>query len=256
MHKFSGVVQEKLGFYVYRLIDPRNGETFYVGKGKNNRVFHHARGEPDHVKNQVVDEKAEKIDRIREIRRAKLEVIHVIHRHGMSEEVAIEVEAALLDAYPGLTNIQGGHGSLDRGPMNASEIIDKYDLPEMEFAPPFNLLLININHLDDVHDRQAIYKQVRAAWPISVDRATLADFILAVKQGVAIGAYIADEWLPASVKNFPWIGEDYFNRWGFRGREASKDIWERFVGERGKRIINPKMLHIRHPLRYWVGNNK
>jgi hypothetical protein len=25
-------------------IDPRNGETFYVGKGKNNRVFHHAKG--------------------------------------------------------------------------------------------------------------------------------------------------------------------------------------------------------------------
>ena len=34
-------VQEELGNYVYRLIDPRNGETFYVGKGKGNRIYAH-----------------------------------------------------------------------------------------------------------------------------------------------------------------------------------------------------------------------
>ena len=38
---FSPEVCEKLGYYVYRLIDPRNGQTFYVGKGKGNRVFAH-----------------------------------------------------------------------------------------------------------------------------------------------------------------------------------------------------------------------
>ncbi|MCR2307669.1 hypothetical protein NSX65_32680, partial [Salmonella enterica] len=36
----SGVI-EHLGWYVYRLIDPRDGSTFYVGKGKGNRVFAH-----------------------------------------------------------------------------------------------------------------------------------------------------------------------------------------------------------------------
>ena len=40
----SGVI-EHLGWYVYRLIDPRDGSTFYVGKGKGNRVFAHMRGE-------------------------------------------------------------------------------------------------------------------------------------------------------------------------------------------------------------------
>jgi len=34
-------VAERLGWYVYRLIDPRNGETFYVGKGRGNRIFQH-----------------------------------------------------------------------------------------------------------------------------------------------------------------------------------------------------------------------
>lgn len=41
---FTDEVTEKLGFYVYRLIDPRNGETFYVGKGYGNRVFAHQKG--------------------------------------------------------------------------------------------------------------------------------------------------------------------------------------------------------------------
>jgi hypothetical protein len=35
---FSQSVVEAIRFYVYRLIDPRNGETFHVGKGKGNRV--------------------------------------------------------------------------------------------------------------------------------------------------------------------------------------------------------------------------
>jgi hypothetical protein len=42
---FSETVCNSLGNYVYRLIDPRNGETFYVGKGKGNRVFAHIQGE-------------------------------------------------------------------------------------------------------------------------------------------------------------------------------------------------------------------
>lgn len=42
---FTPEVIDQLQYYVYRLIDPRNGETFYVGKGIGNRVFAHAAGE-------------------------------------------------------------------------------------------------------------------------------------------------------------------------------------------------------------------
>ena len=43
---FPAGVAEQLKWYVYRLIDPRNGETFYVGKGRGNRVsLSHAKGE-------------------------------------------------------------------------------------------------------------------------------------------------------------------------------------------------------------------
>lgn len=110
----------QLKTYVYRLIDPRNGETFYVGKGAGNRVFSHIRAE------QALDgdELDNKIKRIREIRLAGFEVAHVIHRHGMDEKTAFEVEAALIDAFPGLTNVAGGVG--DIGAMHAKEIIRRY----------------------------------------------------------------------------------------------------------------------------------
>src|ERR1700733_10503582 len=100
---FSRFVADKLQTYVYRLIDPRNGETFYVGKGKGNRVF-------DHIKDEIKiegDDIDNKMKRIREIRTAGFEVAHVIHRHGMEDSTAFQVEAALIDAYPGVTNIVG-----------------------------------------------------------------------------------------------------------------------------------------------------
>ena len=106
-HKsFPAHAASRLKSYVYRLIDPRNGETFYVGKGRGSRVFSHIRAE------QIPegDDLENKIKRIREIRLAGFEVAHVIHRHGMNEATAFEVEAALIDSYPGLTNIAGGTG--------------------------------------------------------------------------------------------------------------------------------------------------
>ena len=47
MKNFPPEVFKQLKNYVYRLIDPRNGETFYIGKGSGNRVF-------DHIKIDVI----------------------------------------------------------------------------------------------------------------------------------------------------------------------------------------------------------
>lgn len=104
IEKFSPEVCKELDYYVYRLIDPRNGETFYVGKGKDNRVFEHVKQALKLDKDE--DEITVKYDRIQEIKNSGLDVIHIIHRHGMNEKTAFEVESALIDAYPGLTNLK------------------------------------------------------------------------------------------------------------------------------------------------------
>lgn len=237
--RFSDEVSKKLKNYVYRLIDPRNGETFYVGKGKGNRVFKHAAGALQ--KQDDEDELSVKHQRIIDILNDGLKVLHVIHRHEIPEEAIYHVEAALIDAYPGLANDQGGHGSNSFGPMHSDQIIEKYDLPTLKYEPAEKLLLINVNNIKDRSSKIDIYNQVKGNWRISKKRAEKADYIIAALRGVAIGIFKAEKWLLSS--------ED--GRHCFEGKEASNDIWERFVGKRGKRIINDEMKHIQNPIRYW-----
>jgi hypothetical protein len=222
IESFPPNVASKLKTYVYRLIDPRNGETFYIGKGQGNRVFSHIRAK----QNLEGDEYNNKLKRIREIRLAGFEVAHVIHRHGMDGKTAFEVEAALIDAYPGLTNIVGGVGGNDYGAMHAKEIISRYCAEPAVFR--HKALLINVNRSAT---ETSLYEATRFAWKISKSKAKKAQFILATRQGLIVGAFIAHDWLEATPANFPGR-EDVPGRLGFVGQEAPADIRELYVGKR------------------------
>ena len=219
---FSPDIARELRTYVYRLIDPRTGETFYVGKGRGNRVFAHIRAE----QNLEGDDLDNKLKRIREIRLAGFEVAHVIHRHGMDEKTAIEVEAALIDAYPGLTNIVGGSGSDAYGVMHAKEIIRRYTADPAVFQ--HRALLINVNRSAT---ETSLYDATRYAWKISRSRAKQAEVVLATRQGLIVGAFVADDWLDATAVNFPGR-EDVPGRVGFIGRDAPADAKQLYVGKR------------------------
>jgi hypothetical protein len=224
IEKFPNEVIDELKYYVYRLIDPRNGETFYVGKGKGNRVFNHIKCA---LAMENLDEVDDKIHIIREIIVAGLEVIHVIHRHGMDEECALEVEAALIDAYPGVSNIMGGQGSNDYGPMNALEIINKYMAQEAIFE--HRVLMITINK--SVSER-SIYDATRYAWKLSKEKIKKVDYVLAVKQGIIVGVFIPTEWKPATIANFPTLHIDIPERFGFVGYEADNQIKQLYLHKR------------------------
>lgn len=250
---FSEAICKKLGNYVYRLIDPRNGETFYVGKGKGNRVFAHVAAALTHEKHE--DELSTKISRIHDIKRSGLKVVHVIHRHGIPDNAIFEVEAALIDAFPGLSNIAGGHGSNDRGPMNAVQIIDKFELPEIDSSPQHKLVLINVNKFS-LSSTDDLYNQVRFSWRINKARAEKSDYVLAVVRGVAIGAFVADAWHPATKEFFPEFTSyeptgKVTLRHGFIGKKAPAEIWELYCGKRGKRIPDGQLQHVQNPIRYW-----
>lgn len=222
--EFPHEVVDEIKYYVYRLIDPRNGETFYVGKGKGNRVFQHMKLA---LKTEEMDEVNDKLRTIRDIHSAGLNVIHVIHRHGMDEGTAFEVEAALIDAYPGATNIAGGSGSNEFGPMNAVEIIQKYKAEEAVFA--HRVLMITINN--NITWR-SMYDATRFAWKIDKKKAEQAEYILAIKKGIIVGVYVAREWKEASAENFPEFHEDISGRMGFVGEEAPDDIKEMYLRKR------------------------
>lgn len=143
----------------------------------------------------------------------------------MDEQIAKEVEAALMDAYPGLTNIQGGYDG-DRGVMHAEEVIRLYEAPEAVFK--HKLVLINVNKYSEDQD---LYDQVRFAWKISANKARQCDYVLAVRKGLIIGAYKAEEWLPATMAHFPGR-PNREGRYGFRGLEAPEDIKKLYLHKR------------------------
>ena len=221
---FSSFVTDRLQYYVYRLIDPRNGETFYVGKGRGNRVFSHVAGELE----AEADVLSEKLRRIREIHGDRFEVDHVIHRHGLDENTAFEVEAALIDAYPEVSNIAGGRGSDERGVMHSRQIIQQYEAPPAVFM--HRVVIISINR--SVTERGSAYEAVRYAWKLDPNKAQTADFVLASRQGLIIGAFVANKWMAATPQNFPMTSLVRKGRWGFEGDEAPKEIQDLYLGKR------------------------
>jgi uncharacterized protein len=230
---FPPGVADRLAYYVYRLIDPRNGETFYVGKGLGNRIFEHANGELklNAQENGLLDTK---MQRIRDIRSAVLEVGHVIHRHGIKdEETAFQIEAAVIDAYPGLANRVGGHDS-DFGVAHVDELIAVYAAEPIE--PVHRLLLINIRNTYEEGTR-TLYDAVRYAWAVgkTAERAKRAEFVLAHVQGLVKEVFKPTKWMEATKQNFPDFGPVIGRteqRWGFEGEEADEGIRKQYLGKR------------------------
>ena len=126
MNAFTPYVSEQLKAYVYLLIDPRDGEVFYVGKGNGSRVFAHAL-------DALGDEESasDKLDRIREIHAAGQKVEHQLLRFGLTDRTAFEVEAAAIQllGMDELTNKVEGHHVWRRGRMTTDVAISLIDAP-------------------------------------------------------------------------------------------------------------------------------
>ena len=216
---FTTDVIEQLQYYVYRLIDPRTGLTFYVGKGQGNRVFDHVNYALNKYNGKFyIDEEEDdlsaKIQQIRDIDNAGLEVIHVIHRYGLTSKEAFEVESALIDAYGGLTNIQSGHAN-DRG-VNNADVIQKV-LSRGEYTEPdfndFRYIIIKIKDAVLQERTNDLYETVRSAWIIGQNKLDQIDnyqYCFAVLNGVVRGVYKINEWheCPAVKGRYEFTGEE------------------------------------------------
>lgn len=226
---FSKEVCEELNYYVYRLVDPRNGQTFYVGKGKNNRVFAHARCElkisEDVDYNPELDYNDNlKYKTIKAIRDAGLEVIYIIQKYGLNERDSFVVESALIDAYSiemKLTNKIKGFNSEE--PTNAITLQKRLSAKEYEdspFNPKYIIIKVKDYWLSQRKDR---YECTRSAWRLNPEQAKKYPYVLSVTGGIVCEVYKVKEW---------HYCEGSSGRAEFTGEIAEKQVNDLFVGKK------------------------
>ena len=177
-------------YYVYRLVDPRTFHTFYVGKGEGNRVFDHANMTKELISNGE-DFDSLKFQLISEIIASGKDVICFIHRWGLSEKTAFEIEAALIDCYPGLTNIQSGHDN-DRG-MVSIEDFEKRANMKVYQEPKDDYIIIKTSE-GAIQAGGSLYEATRRSWPGDLERAKHYKYVLSVIKGVVREVYYVDNW--------------------------------------------------------------
>jgi hypothetical protein len=198
---FSREVIEQIGYYVYRLIDPRDGQTFYVGKGRGNRLFAHVNNALENYDKESYKEKDEtestlKIAKIHQIKDAGLDVIHIIQRWGLTSHEAFLVESTLIDAFgfEQLSNIVKGHDS-NHGVTNAETL--ERDLScdyfvEDENNPKFMIIKTQNRRIDEV----GRYDATRYCWKVSLWKVKDYPYVLSVTGGIVREVYKVTEWHP------------------------------------------------------------
>ena len=232
MKAFSSEVINKLGYYVYLISDPTNGEIFYVGKGKGNRVFSHFKERGD----------SEKVNKIKEIQLKGLEPKIEILVHGVNDEITIKkIEAAIIDLIDktNLTNIIRGYESSDFGRMDLNQINAKYSSKKANINE--NVVLIKLSQTFRYNmSPQDLYDNTRGIWVVSKERRKNTKFAFAIYDGVIQETYEIQSWFEA--------GSTYAS-----GRTDIED-WKKvdryeFVGNISK-IMREKYLH-RSVDHYW-----
>lgn len=194
--KFSQLAKEKLGFYVYGLVDPRDNRIFYVGKASaNNRAF-------DHFKASKKETKKSKL--ISEIRAEKHQPEVEILRYGLeSQEIAFEVEAAIIDAFglENLTNHIRGHG-IEKGRISAKKAQLLYDAKSKKRVSEVDEQCI-IFYIKDTYSptlsEQEMYDSTRQFWTVSKEERTKRSHTIAlgVVDGVVVRVYSIAAWFDA-----------------------------------------------------------
>jgi hypothetical protein len=220
--QFPPELHRLLKSYVYLYTDPRNGQPFYVGKGKGNRAFAHLKQTDETEKNLRIEAicasgKQPRIDLL---------------CYGLSDASAALVEAAAIDLLgrPPLLNQVAGDSTMGNQLISADELI------RLERARPItvkeNALLIRVNRLyRSGMTALELYEATRGAWKVGLRRYK-AEFAFAIYQGVVVEVYRIERWLPAASSEYATRNREEFSRdrWEFEGAIERK-LSRRYVGK-------------------------
>jgi hypothetical protein len=232
--------QLALGFYVYALRDPRDGEVFYVGKGKGERILQHV---TEAGKNPM-SEKA-KLKRIKDIESKGFEVEHLFLRTGLkTEDVAFAIEQAVIDAFLAnratsdgvskLTNLVAGHEHQELGLASLDTVLAKHRKTKTpQIQEPILVLKLNRLWEPDMNP-ESLLKVSQGVWGVGKDVREKAKIAVVISFGIIRGVYEIDRdgWKPASK------GEDK-GKWVFTGKVLSDPKFSSLIGtDMGQQVRN------------------
>ncbi len=201
MNVFSQKCLEKLGedFYVYGLIDPRNKNIFYIGKGIGNRIFEHE----NENRNSPGSEKM-KLKIISEIKNCGCEVTKIIFKFGLTDTEALKIESTLISVFKyiyenkiikgSLTNIINGHDSVDV--LSTSDFELEYGAEELlEEKILHKILVIKISQKYNKNKlSEELYDIVRGVWKANIEKVKSVDYVFGVYNSVIVAVYKPTEW--------------------------------------------------------------
>lgn len=195
MDRFSEKSLLSLGdYYVYGLIDPRNKQIFYIGKGTKNRVF-------EHEKESLGSSDSEnlKLKTIADIKDSGFEVEKIIINSNLTEAEAFVAEASLINAFnyvsdSGLTNIVAGHHSVEALSVDEYERINgAVELEKKDIRHKILVIKINRRYQRDMDD-EVLYNAVRGVWRVSKGKVKTVDYVFGVYNSLIVAVYKPSEW--------------------------------------------------------------
>lgn len=221
--EFSQSVIENIGSYVYCLIDPVKDEIFYIGKGYGNRVFAHLR---EAIKSP---RESDKLDRIREIRKAGKEPLHFIIRHDLTNVEAEKLEGALIDFARlneantfSLSNLVRGLKSNQNGIRKIEDIYHQYGAKEITIEEPALVIVVNRLFWFGIPPEK-LYEATRISWRVDRRRVEKVKYVIAAYFGIVREVYEVEEWFEVSDER------TQKTRYGFEGKVAPDEIREKYL---------------------------
>ncbi|TGY89257.1 hypothetical protein E5163_09060 [Marinicauda algicola] len=196
-------------------MDPRR--IFYVGKGVGDRCYSHAAGAVEQKPNATTS----KIDLIREIQTsAGCDPAIEIVIHGLNESEALRIEAQMIKLLPGLTNIASGHCHEDYW-LTTDEVNSRYAEPVRRHEIDGTILFVSLNRTypEIADNAELLQRHSLGDWPISSERASRVDHIVAVYRQLARFAFTVDK------SSTPTFDTEYPEGGKIRQRWRPSAVW-------------------------------
>jgi hypothetical protein len=238
--RISSKVAEKLGYYVYLLIDPANDEVFYVGKGKGGRMLSHLQASGE-------SEKAKRIQAIRKCTKGAEPQIDILIHGIRDEKTALKIEAAVIDLKRGWES--GIVGRMPLGQLNA-----QYEAKPVEIKHNVILIRIGQSYRYGMTEDE-LYEYTRGVWKVNPEKHK-AKYAFAVYKGIVREVYRIIEWhrggtTPYKTRKHDDI--DLTDRHEFTGTKASKAIREQYIDKSVARYFPDSS---RNPIKYFDPDEK